>query len=184
MIFDQYYEQIQQKKPFIGSLYNASGLVDKPSDWDALSWSWDHAMTFLDTHPAELIDRNDIKQRYFLKQAHQRASSPAWSKEIVSFMQQIFYQNTITNIVFLGIGPDTDSYPYHADKMDVFLVQALGNIGLKIEGFMGEKVIPFSPNSIAYIPRGTHHQIIPYESRCTFSFGVELEPDPSTYVLP
>jgi len=94
----------------------------------------------------------------------------------------MFPQNTITNICFMGLGPDTESYPRHTDKMDVFLVQSIGKVNIIVENFMNEIEVDLYPGDFIYIPRGTAHQIIPEGSRVTMSFGVEGEPDPATYV--
>jgi len=184
MIFDQYYDKIAARQPFVGNTFLNPDFVNKTAQLEDVPWSWDEAMAFLDTHPSDLLDTHPEKQRYFLKQAHQRASAPLFAKEIMQYMQQIFHQNSITNIVFMGIGPDTESYPRHADTMDVFLVQITGHVNIKVEGFANEEKFCLSPNDFVYIPRGLHHQIIPHESRITMSFGVEGDPDPSTYVLP
>lgn len=186
MIFtrNDHRQRLADKKTFVGSTFLDDDFVNKTADMIDSPWSWDEAMTFLDTHPSDLVDRHPEKQRYFLKQAHQRASAPLFAKEIVQHMQSVFYQNTVTNIVFMGIGPDTESYPRHADTMDVFLVQVMGMVNLKVEDFVTERAFTMRPNDFVWIPRGTHHQIVPHESRITMSFGVEGDPDPSTYVLP
>ena len=67
--------------------------------------------------------------------------------------------------------------------MDVFLVQVLGEIKIRVENTDHEdEPRAFLPGDCVWIPRGTHHQIITENSRVTFSFGVEQHPDPSTYV--
>ena len=65
--------------------------------------------------------------------------------------------------------------------MDVFLVQVISTVGLKVEGINGEEPFDFEPGMYVYLPRGTHHQVFPRESRVSFSFGVEGTPDPSMY---
>ena len=49
----------------------------------------------------------------------------------------------ITNIAFTGFGQESDSYPWHKDSMDVFLVQVIGTIGLKVEGFNNNEEFDF-----------------------------------------
>lgn len=169
MIFDK--EKIANKIPHFGKV-----------TFD-VEPTWDDAIKFLDTHPEHLIDTHTTKMRVFLKNAHKRGSLERWAKDIVKQMSEIFYENEISLITFLGVGKNTDSYPWHKDKMDVFLVQVLGDVLLKVENsFAEEKSIIFSPGDCVYIPRGTHHHVIPQRSRVTFSFGVEREPDPATYV--
>lgn len=140
-------------------------------------------MLFLDTHPEDLLDYHHDKMRFFLKNAHHRGSSPVFAKSVASSMSEIFHKNRITNIAFMGFGKDCKSYPWHADKMDVFLVQVLGDIEIRVENTEWEETPKkFNVGDCVYIPRGTHHQIITGKSRVTFSFGVEQEPDPSTYI--
>ena len=146
-------------------------------------WTWDKALRFLDTHPKEIIDHHKEKMRFFLKSSHKRPSSPEFAKYIATAMEGIFHKNPITNICFFGFGRDCDSYPWHKDKMDVFLVQVLGEIKIRVEGTSFEDTPrAFVPGDCVWIPRGMHHQIITENSRVTFSFGVENDPDPSTYI--
>jgi|SRR5210317_2296455 len=169
MIFDK--RHIQDKKPQFGKVE-----FDKKPSWDSM-------VKFLDTHPENLVDTHPEKLRYFLKAAHRRGSLDKWAKDIIDDMAKMFHKNEISLITFLGFGKQTDSYPWHKDKMDVFLVQVLGDVMLKVENsFAEEKAIIFSPGDCVYIPRGVHHHIIPSSSRVTFSFGVERDPDPCTYI--
>ena len=62
-----------------------------------------------------------------------------------------------------------------------FLVQVISTVGLKVEGVNNEEPFDLKPGMYVYLPRGTHHQVFPRESRVSFSFGVEGNPDPSMY---
>lgn len=160
---------IKNKRPFFGSLN--------------IKTSWDEEMQFLDSHPEKLIDTHPEKLRYYLKASHSRPSLSDWAKNVISGMEKTFYENDISLIKFLGFGQNTDSYPWHADKMDVFLVQAIGTPMISVEKTSSEKTpIKFPPGKCVYIPRGTHHWVQPQGSRVTYSFGVERQPDPCTYV--
>jgi len=162
-------EHVREKKPLFGTL--------------DVDWTWTDALTFLDSHPQDLIDRHHDKMRFFLSNAHKRPSSPEFAKNVVSEMRKIFTKNPITNIAFMGFGSENKSYPWHKDKMDVFLVQVLGDVQIRVENSeWSDTPRNFRVGDCVYIPRGTHHQIITGKSRVTFSFGVEKEPDPSTYV--
>ena len=71
--------------------------------------------------------------------------------------------------------------------MDVFLYQVLNNckitIGYTEEPSDDDMVETLQPESLfVWIPRGTWHQLEPDVSRVTFSFGVEGDTDPATYV--
>ena len=65
--------------------------------------------------------------------------------------------------------------------MDVFFCQVIANIKIRVEGVNNDEPFDFGPGDYVWLPRGTHHQIIPSDSRVSFSFGVEGEPDPCTY---
>jgi len=162
---------IAEKKFFFGKL-----------DCD-LDFDWNNYIDLMDSHPENLYDRNTTKFRIGLNSFHSRPSAPKFAKEIVTQMEEFFplHKEKITNIAFSGFGRNSDSYPWHCDKMDVFLVQVLNKIEFRLEGFNNDEAIWFCPGDFVWIPRGTHHQIIPHDSRVTFSFGVEGDPDPSTY---
>lgn len=170
-IFDDKDELIANREVFFGNL-----------GFD-LNFDWNDYMRMLDSHPEELYDRNSDKFRIGLNSFHSRPSAPQFAKQIESEMQEVFalHGNKITNIAFSGFGIDSGSYPWHKDSMDVFLVQIINDIELRVEGVNDDQAFWFRPGDYVWIPRGTHHQIIPHKSRVTFSFGVEGHPDPSIY---
>ena len=162
-------DQIRSKTPFFGHT--------------RFNYSWSEAIEFLDTHPQKLLDLNEGKYRISLNASHKRGSFPKFGHDLMTEMKELFPQNECTCISFLGFGQQNFSYPWHKDGMDVILVQGLGTIDLKVENTnFKETPILFSPGDWVYIPRGTHHEITTSTSRLTFSFGVERDPDPSTYV--
>ena len=173
-IFEGREEYIAEKKIFFGKL-----PINVPEVFD-----WNKFMYLLDTHPEERYDRNPDKFRIGLNNFHARPSAPDFARLIVEEMIDVFSLHKdmkITNIAFSGYGYNSGSYPWHKDSMDVFLVQAVGDIGLRVEGHNNEEEFIFSPGDYVWLPRGTHHQIVPRKSRVTFSFGVEGDPDPSVY---
>lgn len=167
MIFDGHEEEIFFKKPFWGKL-----------DFD-LNVNWNDVMHWLDNHPEEHIESYTEKSRVYLAQFHKNETAPQFAKETVDNMRSFFEGHTITNIAFMGLGKTTKSYPWHKDKMDVFLVQVLSTITLHVEG---EEERELRPGEYVWIPRGTHHEVKPQGSRVTFSFGVEGDPDPAMCV--
>lgn len=188
-LFEKNLDRIRAKKPFMGNFQLDDEFplsFEIPEFKEQVDehkiWTWDEALPYLDTHPADLLDRNDTKQRFFCKSAHERESTPTFAKEVFQRMRTVFPQNHITNIIFMGLGPDSESYPMHTDTMDVFLVQAIGTVKIIVEGFLGDADIDLYAGDFIYIPRGTAHQILPQGSRVTMSFGVEQDPDPATYV--
>ena len=166
-------DNIKNKIPFFGKL---------PIDVPAV-FNWNEYMNLMDSHPEELYDRNTRKMRLGLNSFHNRPSAPEFAKLIVEEMQDFFslHQNKITNIAFSGFGRESDSYPWHKDSMDVFFCQVIANIKIRVEGVNNNEPFDFGPGDYVWLPRGTHHQIIPSDSRVSFSFGVEGEPDPCTY---
>ena len=99
-------------------------------------------------------------------------------KEIVKDMRGFFTENRITNIAFCGFGANSQSYPTHADAMDVLLLQVVGDCDITVDN----EDRTMRPGDIVYIPRGTNHHIQPTMSRVTYSFGVEGDADPSDYI--
>ena len=72
--------------------------------------------------------------------------------------------------------------------MDVFLVQVIGEIPIRIgkksqdDGNDDFKIM--QPGDAVWIPRGTYHKLSPKMSRLTMSFGFESDPDcdPATFI--
>jgi len=172
-IFEDRDDNIKNKIPLVGSL--PFNLED--------TYSWNEFMKMMDSHPNDLYDRNSDKMRIGLNSFHSRGSAPEFAKNIYEEMQEVFtlHADKITNIAFSGFGRASGSYPWHKDSMDVFLVQVISTVGLKVEGVNDNEPFDFKPGMYVYLPRGTHHQVIPRESRVSFSFGVEGDPCPSKY---
>jgi len=172
-IFDDRDENIRTKTPFVGNL---------PFNMEE-TYNWNEYMQMMDSHPDDLYDRNSDKMRIGLNSFHSRGSAPGFAKKIYEEMQDVFtlHAQKITNIAFSGFGRDSGSYPWHKDSMDVFLVQVISTVGLKVEGINNNEPFDFEPGMYVYLPRGTHHQVFPKISRVSFSFGVEGDPDPSMY---
>lgn len=174
-IFEGKEEYIRTKTPFVGRLpFNMKDAYD-----------WNQYIHMMDTHPEELHDQNTKKMRIGLNNFHSRPSAPEFARNIVEELKEVFTlhgdKNSITNIAFSGFGLESDSYPRHKDSMDVLLVQVISTMGIKVEGIQNEEEWDFEPGMFVYLPRGTYHQILPRISRLSFSFGIEGDPDPSTY---
>lgn len=172
-IFEDREEELRTKTPFIGKL---------PFDMES-TYNWNEFMKMMDSHPEKLYDRNSDKMRIGLNNFHTRGSAPEFARNIYAEMQDVFtlHAPKITNIAFSGFGRASGSYPWHNDSMDVFLVQIISTVGLRVEGINNNEQFDFEPGMYVYLPRKTHHQVIPRESRVSFSFGVEGDPDPSMY---
>ena len=112
-----------------------------------------------------------------------------------------FYKNNISIHLYVSLRKESRSYPPHKDGMDVFYLQSLNTINMKIyphkDGSLFNvsrdlKATPHAERAIfsrkmvpghsIWIPRGTYHHIVPLEPRVGFSFGVEGDTDPCTYV--
>lgn len=158
-----------------------------------IDWSWDEAMQLIDTHPEDLYDWNREKNRLGCNSFHLRGSAPQIAKDIHKEMHEFFVlpapkKDTytkglphVTNIAFCGFGRASGSYPRHCDKMDVFLLQMLGEckitIGYSEEPRNADQVHIMQPGECVFLPRGTWHQLEPSVSRITFSFGFESDDD-------
>lgn len=154
---------------------------------------WNRMMPLIDTHPENLHAWNRNKQRVSLNSFHQRPSAPGFAKDVFSYMRDFFVKRapkkekytkgepSITNIAFVGFGQNSDSYPRHADNMDVFLVQVVSEIKITIgyteEPSEKDDVRMMRPGDAVWLPRGTWHQLEPKKSRITFSFGFESDMD-------
>lgn len=170
MTFNFDREKVRSKTPFFGKI-------------DDIPWKWEDALKFLDSHPEDEIDYHAEKCRFFLTGSQRRRSAPKFAKLIHAEMKEFFYKNKCSNIIFFGFGPQNLSYPWHTDKMDVFLVQVVGDVQIRVENTEWENELrDFKVGDCVFIPRGTHHEIVTGKSRVTFSFGVEKQPDPSTYI--
>ena len=173
-IFDGRDDEIRNKQFFFGELPEEAGVQ---------LYDWNCHMDLLNSHPKDITDSNSSKFRIGLNRFHNRPSAPKFASTIVEEMNDVFAVHAdrkgITNIAFTGFGQESDSYPWHKDSMDVFLVQVISTIGLRVEGYNNDEEFDFHPGQYVWLPRGTHHQIFPRISRVTFSFGVEGEPDPA-----
>lgn len=171
-------------------------IRDKKHWWTKIDvdwYSWDSHLALIDTHPDEVCDWNRDKQRLACNNFHNRPSAPQFAKDIWNDMNNYFvppapkkakYEKGhphITNIAFTGFGRNSDSYPRHKDNMDVFLIQVLGDIPIRIgygeEESNDDELTVMKPGDAVWIPRGTYHQLYPQSSRCTFSFGFESDDD-------
>ena len=169
---EKYREEIRIGKPFWGHLPISQYL-----------YNWNQAVKLLDSHPKDIVDKNYQKFRVSLNNSHLRPSLPSFGKSIYDEINKLFVQNSNTLISFIGFGSENFSYPWHKDKMDVCLLQVIGDMNIRVENTEYEKSPrPFNTGDWVYIPRGNHHEIITDQSRMTFSFGIEGEPNPKIYI--
>lgn len=163
-----------------------------------IDYTWYKFLRLLKTQPDRILDFNDEAQRFTLSALETRGSTPKFAKQIISDLEETFYQNPITLIGFGGLDMDHRSFQVHRDGMDVLYVQVLGNIewsiwesyNYEVDAFYphhhweGKKIWQQTmiPGDAIWIPRGTYHHVHPLSARLGFSFGVEKRPDPSEYV--
>jgi hypothetical protein len=155
---------------------------------------WNNVIHLLDTHPGNKDLKSNVEKLNFnLLGLEGRGSAPGVSRTIVADLRFAFPQNKVTSQFFGGLTKLSRSFEIHKDKMDVLYYQAIGkvefsiwdsevdapNIERKVAKNRYRKTM--EPGEMCWIPRGTYHRIIPLESRVALSFGVEEEPDPSTY---
>lgn len=141
-------------------------------------------MKYVATHPK--INWVDSKLRFDLPESQQRGSTAKWAKNHITYMRDIFTESTISLVIFAGMNSKSESFKIHKDTMDVFFVQAHGNITWQIwdnaEGD-GDPLLDtiMTPGDAVYVPRGVYHRVIQSEPRVGYSFGVE-GPDPTLYL--
>ena len=167
-----------------------------------LELDWNSMIKLFDTHPMAKVGGNVNKLNYTLLQLEQRASTPKQLLNMVEQLKKKFHKNTISLICFGSFGKTAESFNIHRDTMDVIYMQGLGEVDFSIWKWIGKDGIKLPDNidhgnrndvkqifkkrfkkyDICWIPRGTYHLIQPRGTRVGFSFGVEGDPDPSTYI--
>ena len=152
----------------ITSAIQNNRVFETSIDPELINQNWTTIVNMIDSHPKDLIKFEWKKNRTELQQLHRRATVKPIVKEIISLLQNTCPDKQITNIAFIGFGKHK-SFPLHKDSMDVLLLQVKGRIKLKVEKI--NKVMV--PGDVVYIPRGTDHEILPLQSRVTYSFGIE-----------
>ena len=152
----------------ITSAIQSNRVFETSIDPELINQNWTTIVNMIDSHPKDLIKFEWKKNRTELQELHRRATVKPIVKEIISLLQNTCPDKQITNIAFIGFGKHK-SFPLHKDSMDVLLLQVKGRIKLKVEKI--NKVMV--PGDVVYIPRGTDHEILPLQSRVTYSFGIE-----------
>lgn len=152
----------------ITSAIQNNRVFETSIDPELINQNWTTIVNMIDSHPKDLIKFEWKKNRTELQELHRKATVKPIVKEIISLLQNTCPDKQITNIAFIGFGKHK-SFPSHKDSMDVLLLQVKGRIKLKVEKI--NKVMV--PGDVVYIPRGTDHEILPLQSRVTYSFGIE-----------
>ena len=173
-----------------------------------IDYDWYKFAKLVATHPHPKTKWTDDKKRVELSYADTRPSLPTFAHDIVNNLGATFPENTPTLVAFAGFTSDHQSISIHRDIMDVFYVQVVGEVrweiwepsaawfkGLEkdvegeaslfnIQPDQGTKIWEknLSPGDAVWVPRGVWHQVIPFGPRIGFSFGLEGQPDPSTYI--
>lgn len=167
----------------LGIPYLKENVYSLNSDWNLIFKILDRYV--INEYPLTVnSDKFKIHIEWLEKYAYDLLED--FTLEHIENMKTIFYKNKISLIAFLGVGPQSDSYPIHKDKMDVLLMQRSNSISLSLcngpeeNHTMCETVM--KPGDMVWIPRGTYHRIKPSGNRITFSFGVEGDPNPITYI--
>jgi hypothetical protein len=161
-----------------------------------VGWSYDmyDFMTYMNTHPEEFKIWESKNRRLGLTKMELRQSTPDFAKNIIEKLKKTFYKNDITCHAYCGFTDYSKSFNIHKDKMDVLYLQVVGDVEWSIwKSNIDEKDITpdqgecvykekFIPGKWIWVPRGTYHLVKPITPRIGFSFGIENDHDPSTYI--
>lgn len=160
-------------------------------------YNWYQFIKLLKTHPDGLLTFNDEAKRFQLSALETRSKVPEFAKQLLSDLKNTFNLNRTSLIAFGGLDVDHESFKVHRDGMDVLYVQVLGSVDWSIwksyqdqdyfypsDTAEGSKIWEQTliPGDAIWIPRGTYHHVRPLSGRVGFSFGIEKEPNPSTYI--
>lgn len=146
------------------------------------------------SHPSNYAIWYDNEKRLSLEGMETRGKTPQFAKDIIQTLKQNFTKNNITCHAFSGFTEESKSFKIHKDRMDVFYLQVVGEIEWSIwKSDLNDSIIEpengkcvfkekFIPGNYIWIPRETYHFVEPITPRVGFSFGVENDPEPSTYI--
>ena len=159
---------------------------------------WDYDMydfiSYVNTHPNQFKLWEPNNRRLGLVKMESRKSTPDFAKNIIDNLKKTFYKNNITCHAYCGFTNHSKSFNIHKDQMDVLYLQIIGDTEWSIwESDLDEKEITmdqgkciltekFIPGKWIWVPRGTYHFVKPITPRVGFSFGIENNPDPATYI--
>jgi hypothetical protein len=182
MFSNKVLKSIQNKETIIGYTN---------SDWNYDMYNF---ITYMNTHPEEFKIWEPKNRRLGLTKMESRQSTPEFAKSIIKNLKTTFYKNNISCHAYCGFTNYSKSFNIHKDQMDVLYLQVIGNTEWSIwESDIDEKDITsdqaecvykenFIPGKWIWVPRGTYHLVKPITPRIGFSFGIENNPDPSTYI--
>lgn len=199
-MFDEKFLEAVRKREF----YSFEDKVQYPH-WDPntvenlFKYNWQSVIDYINSHPLGFFTMNPRKYNFTATKMETRGSTPRFAKDILLNLGQTFPKNSTSVHMFGGLTSASRSFEIHKDKMDVLYVQILGKVKFSTwipkditeeegpENISEEKCNlvysdTFTRGRMYWIPRGRYHLIEPLESRIGFSFGVEGQPDPSTYV--
>jgi len=151
------------------------------------------------THPSgknnDLIIINEKKKRVDMKAFGLRSSAPQCLQDVLPMLRQYRpVENRVTSIAFMSFTADGKSFDIHRDSMDVYYVQAVGQVTWTFwdirddieahaatpeDGTIIEQRV-LNPGDAVWAPRGVWHHVTVTEPRAGVSYGIEGPVDPST----
>jgi|TARA_R110000765_G_scaffold248356_1_gene350179 ribosomal protein L16 Arg81 hydroxylase len=182
---------------FLTHVRNRDYYCSKP--YDTIDYDMYDFTKYLVSHPLTLTDWVNHRKRVTLRDMHLRSGTPSFAKDIHKALTKTFHKNHITLHGFAGFTSDSESFTVHRDSMDVLFLNVIGSINWSIwesedwKDYTIDAITDwstgvvkfdkvFTPGDLIWIPRGTWHLIKPHCARVGFSFGVEGDIDPSTYI--
>jgi ribosomal protein L16 Arg81 hydroxylase len=182
---------------FLTHVRNRNYYHSKP--YDTFDYDMYGFTKYLVSHPLDLTEWIDHRKRVTLRDMHLRNQTPSFAKDIHKALAKTFYKNSITLHGFAGFTSDSESHSVHRDKEDVLFLNVIGSINWSIwesedwKDYTVDSMTDwstgvvkfdkvFTPGDLIWVPRGTWHLVKPNCARVGFSFGIEGDIDPSTYI--
>ena len=182
-----------------------TGIVPKSFNWIDFIQLIDSCPTDIPKGAEQLKFYQHDKQSIELRRLEKRNSAPQFCKQVIAELKKVFTKNQITCIAFSCFTKEGKSFSIHKDKMDVYYLQVLGTVRFELWEQTNDSLGPvlsasgltnaeidanfrrffyrdMMPGDFIWVPRGTFHKVIPYESRVGMSFGVEGNPNPKDYI--
>lgn len=161
-------------------------------------FDWYEWWVMATTHPSQHSQYTDAKRRVTNSVLHVREGIPQFAKDILTQHRALFKLNTCSLVGFTLCEDVSEHYAIHRDTCDQLIVAAcdkiIVNVFRPINSTVSSQTVltpdqaidagsrALKPGQMAWIPRGTYHEVTASLPAGFFSFGIEGSPDPSSYL--